>query len=382
VTAVDAVDARAAAGTALVLFADQEPWEAFVQFAAALRRRGIRVERLTAADRSAVRRVNDLLQRPVYHRIRPELRFDPAGGLPAAGVPADLPAGVAACEAVDVVAAALSGAPGVPPRAADPAAEQLLFDKLAITRFAAARGIAVPRSWAAEDPAPVPPPFLVKPRLGSGGQGIEVLPDEVAVARLRRTAPPARLMCQERAPGELLHVGGVARDGVVLQAACYRAVGSPFAAFGPSAEVLTVDDAAASDATATLLGSLRYTGAFCLDFVRDADGRPLLIDVNARVFGSWAALQAAGLDLVGAYLFAWGLSDEPPTGSLPAGRRLLVLPPDTAAGGRGALAAHLAGIGRATGLLGPRWAASTTARVLSAALVRAARRMSGRELPR
>jgi hypothetical protein len=374
---VHAVDERVPAGTARVLFADVEPWEAFAQFAAALRRRGIRVERLTAADRSVVRRVNDLLQRPVYDRISPVLRFSPDGELEAGDVTAHLPAGLAGWEAVDVVAAPLAGAPGLPPRTGDPATDELLYDKLAMTRFAAARGVPVPRSWPAEEPAPVPPPFLVKPRLGSGGQGIELLPDEVAAGRLRLTAPRGRLLCQEQAPGELVHVGGVARDGEVLQAACYRAVGSPYAAFGPSAEVLTVDEPAATGATKTLLGSLRYTGAFCLDFVRDADGRPLLIDVNPRIFGSWAALQAAGLDLVGAYLFARGLSAERPAGSVPAGRRLAVLPPDTAPAGRGSLAAHLAGIARAARLLGGRWALSATCRVLAAALVRTGRRLPG-----
>jgi hypothetical protein len=374
-------------GHPVVLFADREPWEAFLEFAAALRRRGVRVERLTAADRPRVRRVNDLLQRPVFDRIRPVLHFSRAGEPRAEEVLAHLPAGVRAWEAVDAVAASVAGTADLPLRTADPATELLLFDKLEMTRYATALGLSAPASWPAERAPLVRPPFLVKPRLGSGGQGVEVVVDDVAAARLRHAAP-GRLLCQERAPGQLLHVGGVARDGVVLQAASYRGTGSS-GAFGPSTEVLTLEDPEAADATATLLRSLRYTGAFCLDFVRAADGRPLLIDVNARIFGSWAALQAAGLDLVGAYLFAWGLSAAPPTGSVPAGRRLRVPPPDLSLAGpqpfAGIIGAHLRAIVRSAPVLGPRWVLSAVCRLLSAVGVQGSRRIAHRlreEAPR
>jgi hypothetical protein len=142
--------------------------------------------------------------------------------------------------------------------------------------------------------------------------------------------------------------------------------------------MLTLDDPETLDQTAQLLGALKYTGAFCLDFVRAADGQPLLIDVNARIFGSWAALQAAGLDLVGAYAYAWGLSAESPTGAVHVGWRLPVLPPDLSLGGPGSLAAvlsaSLAGVARGARVLGPRWAVAAGARLLAAAVLQAARR--------
>jgi hypothetical protein len=209
---------------------------------------------------------------------------------------------------------------------------------------------------------------------------VELVPDDAAAARVvaAARAEPGRLMVQEWAPGELLHVAGVARAGAVLQSACYRAVGSPHSPFGPSAEVLTLDDPETAGQAAKLIGSLEYTGAFCLDFVRAADGQPLLIDVNARIFGSWAALQAAGLDLVGAWAYAWGLTDEPPAGAVHPGRRLRVLPPDLSLSGPRpvpvVLGAHLGAVGRAAGVLGPRWAVSAVARLLTAAAVRTGRR--------
>jgi hypothetical protein len=367
----------------VVIFADREPWESFAQFAAALRRRGIRVERLTARDRPPVRRVNDLLQRSIFPRIRPVLRFTDGGRLLLGDLPAHLPPGIRAWEAVDAVAASVVGSGMLPPRTPEPAVEALLFDKLAMTRHAAGQGIPVPGSWAAEDDHPLRPPFLVKPRLGSGGEGVEVVTSEEDAARIRRRARAHAgvLMVQEWAPGELLHVGGVARGGSVVQAACYRAVGRPSAAFGPSTEVLTLDDPETLEQTATLMRSLGYTGAFCLDLVRDAAGTALLVDVNARIFGSWAVMQAAGMDVVGAYLWAHGLSAAPPSGAVPAGRRLRILPPDMSLRGpslASAVRAHLIGIAQGARVLGPRWVVSVGVRLACALLVQAVRRPAGR----
>jgi hypothetical protein len=140
--------------------------------------------------------------------------------------------------------------------------------------------------------------------------------------------------------------------------------------------VVTVDDPETLAQARALLGGLGFTGAFCLDYVRAADGRALLIDVNARIFGSWLALQKAGLDVVGAYAYAWGLSDRAPSGSVPAGLRLRVLPPDKAFGGGlfSALARELAGVLGGARVLGPRWASAATARLVSAAVVQIVRR--------
>ncbi len=366
------------AGRPAVLFADVEPWEAFLQLAAALRRRGVRVHRVTTAERSRVRRVNDALQRLVFTSIRPVL---PPGGSSTAleaSVVAELPDGLRAVEAVDTVAAALAGAPGVPRRTASASLERLLADKQAMGEHAEAFGIAVPRSWPAEDDHPLRPPFVVKPRLGSGGAGVVVVRDDATAAGLaaRARAHPGTLVAQEFAPGELLHVGGVARAGAVLQAACYRAEGAGHSDHGPSAAAVTVDDPDALADAARLIASLGYTGAFCLDLVRAADGRPLIVDVNGRIFGSWLALQRAGLDIVGAYAYAWGLSDRPPAGSVAPGRRLRILSPDmTLSGGLVAAAAgELSGVLRCARVLGPRWTAAATARLICAVVVQIARR--------
>ena len=364
----------------VVAFVDIEPWEAFLQFAAALRRRGVSVERLTSADRSMIRRVNDLLQRPVFQRIHPLVVRSGSGEVVADQLPVQWLAGVRAVEAVDVMAAALASVHALPPRTAAPELEPLLLDKLAMTRYARDLGLAAPATWAAEEEHPLSPPFVVKPRLGAGGTGVVVVTDVATATRVRdeARAEPGLLLCQEWAPGELLHVAGVARQGELLQAACYRDVGAPRTPFGPPAEILTFDDPRTLEETTRLMESLGYTGAFCLDYVRASDGRALLVDFNARIFGAWAALQTAGLDLVGAYVHAWGMSPDAPTGAARPDVRLRVLPADMSLAGAEALGAvlldHLRDVLAHVGLLGARWAFSTSCRLVSAAVVQAARR--------
>ena len=66
------------------------------------------------------------------------------------------------------------------------------------------------------------------------------------------------------------------------------------------------------------LAYMQFTGAFCLDFIAP-EGGTYLIDVNPRFFGSWAAVQRAGLPILEAYLSH--LRDQPfnePPSSLPS----------------------------------------------------------------
>ncbi len=53
-------------------------------------------------------------------------------------------------------------------------------------------------------------------------------------------------------------------------------------------------------AVARYLAELRYTGTFCIDFL--VADRDYMIDMNPRFFGSWPALQLAGVPLLEAYL--------------------------------------------------------------------------------
>jgi hypothetical protein len=369
-----------------VVFADLEPWECFLQFGAALRRRGVPVTRLTRADRTLPQVFNDLLQWPVFGRTQPVLGAD--GRPDPAAVERAVPDSVAAVEAVEDVGSALVGrAVGRLPYepTSGPPLDELLFDKLAMTGYAERHGLAVPRTWAAEqgtDELPV----VFKPRLGLGGRDVEVVRDPAERDRVVRLAQasPGRYLFQEFAPGELVHVGGVARWGTVVQAAAYRAVGSPHSAMGPSSEIQVVADQQVLDQAAALVAALGYTGAFCLDYVRDAGGRALLVDVNARIFGSWKALQDAGLDVVGAYLYAVGFTWEPPTGSARVGATVRTLPHNTVFDGARVgplLRARMRLVLGAARALGWRWTVAMTLRLVSSAALQSARQVRTRAQP-
>lgn len=318
---------------ATVLVGSVWPWHGFTQFAAALRRRGVRVVHLTASTSTTVGRSRHRLETLVYSRVVATL---PASGPPPPGVMgavlADLGPAVVAVEAEEVVAEALrlaSGATATTSKVGVGTAEDLLYDKLAVTAYAADLGLAVPETWAWA-PEPLPPlPLVVKTRRGFGGIGVRVVHtvDELDRALVELAAgDPTNILVQRHLPGELLHAAGVARAGRLVQAAAFVSLPADDDPFGPCTSVRVLDEPVLLASVATLVGNLGYTGMFCLDFVRDADGRPTLIDVNARVFGSWFALQLCGLDLIGAYLYAIGLRAQAPFGHAVPGTTQPVFP--------------------------------------------------------
>lgn len=275
--------------------------------------------RLTLARRTRSRRLADALQNIVYHSTHAVLPLDEDQmGLAAAQA---LPLGSSPVEAIDGIAAALRGLPGVRMRTSSATNERLLSDKLEMTSHCGSLGVPVPATFAAESDHDLALPFLTKPRLGCGGCGITRVATQAEAARMRdlARASPGTLLAQEELQGELLHVGGVAKNGKLLQTAVYGEPHHEQSNFGPVTSIVILDAPEIIDRAAKVIDSLGLNGAFCFDYIRVADGRPMLLDVNARVFGSWLPLQQAGLDLVGSYMFAWGLSDVEPNGRIAPG---------------------------------------------------------------
>lgn len=351
---------------AVVAFVDLNPWDCFIQFAAGLRMRGVRVCRITSLASTRSRRFNNRVQNWVYHGTHAVLPGDPDkfGQIAAAA----LPSGLSAIEAIDGVAAAMMGRPGVPLRTSDEAHEHLLWDKLAMNAFCEGLGLAVARTVPVEERHQLARPFLVKPRRGAGGIGVVRITDadDAAVVSELDRENPGGLLAQEELAGELIHVGGVARQGEVVQAAAYADPHRTSDYYGASTSIVTLHEPEILHSTAELVRGLGLTGAFCLDFIRVADGRAMLIDVNARVFGSWLPLQLAGLDLIGAYMFAWGLTDAKPNGEVIPGVQARVM--NAFSSPRQDLAAawlNLQSAIRLRRVLGLRWAGATCVRIIT-----------------
>jgi predicted ATP-grasp superfamily ATP-dependent carboligase len=131
--------------------------------------------------------------------------------------------------------------------------------------------------------------------------------------------PPHVLMIQELVPGTVaaqlsyaaLCVGGEA----IATASAIRARQQPMDFGKASCHVQTTEDGDAAAQARRLLRALRLTGIVEVEFKRDArDGRPKLLDINARAWGWHTLCARAGVD------FPW-LQWELLNGRVPAPAR-------------------------------------------------------------
>jgi hypothetical protein len=294
---------------------DLDGWESFAAWAPAVRRRGMRVARVSTARRG--------LRRLAWAVLDPLLYGPSAGRVSDQVVPRGLVQELLAEPTVDIVAgeetmADLREDPGLPVggplgRVPDLERQSLLYDKLALTEFARGLGVGVPGTWSTP-PADVLP-LLVKARLGAGGRDVRLVTEGSELAAAVADLDPGgegRLLFQEMFTGAVLNASGVARDGRILVSALCRVRPRDEDPFGPHRGAMeVVDDPQVGRDLATLVAALEYTGPFCVDFVRSADGRLGLIDFNPRVFGGWLPLERAGVGILDAYLSIFGLAPEP-----------------------------------------------------------------------
>lgn len=289
-----------------VVLADTEPWEAFTWLAAALRRQGFDTYRVTAPPSTRLQRLSSVIYRAAYTRTEVSLTW-PGGTAPVdvSDVHCVWQDNVVDVQAADRVGAALLTDPRWRDhprlhRVPDPALEMRLYDKLAQTEDAAAADCPVPRTWT--DPAEVDTETVViKQRLGSGGDAVVIVPTtEIGDWVTRWQGQGGGLVFQEPVSGDVLNVGGFARDGELIVAAAYATEQSPTDPEGPSVRIRTLQRPDLIESVAAYVAHTRYTGAICVDFISADEG--YLIDVNPRFFGSWAAVQAAGLPLLEAYV--------------------------------------------------------------------------------
>jgi len=135
-------------------------------------------------------------------------------------------------------------------------------------------------------PADWPFPSLLKPLTGRSGEGIRRIASPAELRRARSAASQAYLL-QEHIEGEDLEATFLCRLGRVLAASTYRAIRMFPRRFGPPAAAETAPAPDVVETGARLLGALDYDGVAHLDFRRDArDGRPKLLDFNARLAGT------------------------------------------------------------------------------------------------
>lgn len=300
------------------------------EFASALRRRGVDVVHLRppySGRGSGLKQAVDAWAGPVV-----ALEVDLAADTPAA---ASLRRAVLGAPTVDVhatepVLAALSR---TPEWAANPALRKVragldlvdVLDKWEASQLAQAAGVPVPEAWT--DLRTDEFPVMVKGRLGVGGMFVRVAPDAGALDDAVREFRAAGVepFLERRYPHVTgIGTGGVCQNGRIRVMATYERLHDPEAPLAPSIAVRAYHSAEAEAETEKLMAAIGYTGMFCLNFVPDGDGYPLLIDVNTRAFGVWASLDLLGVPILESYLEMLGAGPAAPPERLDPDRWLTV----------------------------------------------------------
>jgi biotin carboxylase len=342
-------------GPPTVVCADLTSWEGMVQFGAALTRHGVRVVRFTGRQRSRRQLIRTTLERVAFSATAPVLATDPVGAVDVTPILAILD-DLRDVQSADIIGSELAASekwrdsPRLHRVHAAGLTDLDVYDKLAYTRLAEAVGVSVPETWAALSDVPGGIPVVVKTRLGSGGTGVRLVADaaEIPAAVADLQVPPEAVMYQQRIPGQVWNVGGVADRGEVVAAGAYRGIPADDDPLGPPVETLIVDRPDLLAAAQGLVGALGYRGLFQIDFLCDDQDGYFLIDLNPRIWGSWAGLQAAGVDVLGNYLRLLGAQITPTTAPLPIGRRFC-----TSAVGPSSIRQTVARTRRLTGDIGP-----------------------------
>ena len=304
-----------------VAFVDDETWLSFVDLAAGLRSRGVRVVRVTARMPTFEGRLVQRLEGLAFGRTRVGAVDRLTGRINLGALDAALSDDVIDVVVQDPLVPELLGPgqsradqrsrvrAGVDPR--------VLVDKRVQSQVAASAGVAVPREWT--EPVSSQFPVVVKLPVGSSGAGVRIVADAEALesawtelSSAGRDSPYLQEpYVQEYVEGRLVSFGGVVDEGQVLVGATYVRIPPADDPTGPSEAITVIDAPLVTEAALRFASATGLSGFLNLQFV-DSDRGPLLIDVNPRVFGSWSILQDLGCDLLGAYLAALGLGTMPP----------------------------------------------------------------------
>ncbi len=184
---------------------------------------------------------------------------------------------------------------------------EVLFDKHETRELADRVGVPVARGRIArQDDRPADilaefgSPVVVKPRRSYTIEGlakrgrVHVTSDEALLAHVLRDAEPDSLLLESCFEGDGLGLSILAHDGRLLQAFEHRRVhersGSSFfrVSAAPTPDLV--------EACAALAAGVSYTGIAMVEFKRNASGGWILLEVNARPWGSLPLPVALGVD--------------------------------------------------------------------------------------
>lgn len=298
----------------------------FDQLAAALRRRGYRVVRLVVTPPSPrARRVERIL----YDRV---VRLDDLVAGRDGPRPEEHTIDLQWSETMsqEVPDAALDRFPaGLAARLRarrDLSNKRYVADRLAAHGIPVAAHLSATEVSDAEAAARLGLPLVVKSDIGAAASGVRFARTEaeIAVAVSDLDATRASVFFQPLLPAEVRNYGGViAEDGTPLEDLVVRQHGQ-VAGHRPGREV--VDDPELLAYGRRLCAALGVSGPVDLEAIRDDTGRPLLIDLNARAWGSMMSMRRVGPAFDAHYLAALGVTAPAAVSRAAAGDRFEVFP--------------------------------------------------------
>lgn len=166
--------------------------------------------------------------------------------------------------------------------------------------------------------------FVVKPRIGTGSAGVIYGADIAGVQLDVHWATHGPLLLQQRVPpaGAALGVSLLYDDGGRARAAfAHRRLREYPVTGGPSTQRVSIPLDGLGEQSRQLLEGLSWSGVAMVEWKVDPDsGRPLLLEINPRFWGSLALAVRAGVDFPAWYADA------------ALGRPLPSVPPDYPAG--------------------------------------------------
>ncbi len=173
-------------------------------------------------------------------------------------------------------------------------------------------GLKVPGTWCPAGEAELKSvaeqlsyPCVLKPCRGAGAAGVRYPGSAEELLRLwRGERPPSdlvydhrRLLVQEYIPGDVFDVNLLCNEGEIVAAVAQRRIRTYPPSGGRSTACVTVDRSDLLEPAALLVRQLAWHGPGAVEFKMDArDGRPALIEMNARFWGSLGCSVRAGVD--------------------------------------------------------------------------------------
>ena len=212
--------------------------------------------------------------------------------------------------------------------------QALVRDKHALTEHLATHGVAVPKYIRVDrqfDPgaaiAALGVPLVVKGATGSGGRRVCIVSSEreLVLALERAATIDEQWIVQEHIAGPTYLVGGLFDRGRPLRLYAAEKLEQHPPRTGGAIHVRSVTDPALVAAGLRAIELLGWTGFASADLMRRGD-EPLVLEINPRLWGSFAGAREAGVELLAP--FAQLVAGDVPTPDLDfvAGSTCMIFP--------------------------------------------------------